>query len=187
MLSLARRLRDEQDGNVLVIAVTMVALMLVIGASTLATVDTQTDVTKRERQHESSFNLAEGVLNAQTFVLARLGTGGAGTSQFPDECNQALAIALCPDPVQVARSYSEAAQNDYDPATTWRTRVRDNPIDPSNPSVTFYDPVAVAAAPRYDANGDRQLWVSAEATVRGRTREIVALIRVEDRPVTFPT
>ncbi|NLT05511.1 MAG: hypothetical protein GXY03_04290, partial [Solirubrobacterales bacterium] len=41
--------------------------------------------------------------------------------------------------------------------------------------------------PRYDANGDRQLWVSAEATVRGRTREIVALIRVEDRPVTFPT
>ena len=70
-----KRLRSE-DGNVLVIAVMMVVLMLGLGATALSTVDTQTDVTKKERQHESTFNLAEGVLNAQAFVLGRLGTGG---------------------------------------------------------------------------------------------------------------
>ena len=173
------RLRRE-DGNVLIIAMTMVLLMLVLGASALSTVDTQTDVTKRERQHESSFNLAEGVLNAQTFVLGRIGTGNL-SSQFPEECtNTTTAVALCPTPAQLARSYDSATQNDFSAATTWRTRVRDNPND------TFYDQDEVLDAPRYDANDDRQLWVTADATVRNRTRTLVALIKVEDRPINFP-
>lgn len=180
MLRLAGRLASEQDGNLLVIAMTIMTLMMVTGFSTLSIVDTQTDVAMKERQHESSFNLAEGVLNAQTYVLARRGTGDAGASEFPDACVAGTTHALCPDEEQLARSYSEDVQADYGNDTTWTTRVRDNPDG------TFYDPAAVAAAQRYDANGDRQLWVSAEATVRGRTRQIVALIRVEDRPVTFP-
>jgi hypothetical protein len=174
------RIRHDERGIVLVIAITMVALMLVIGASALSTVDTQTDVVKRERQHESSFNLAEGVLNAQTFVLARLGTGST-INQFPTECTQAsTAVALCPDNTRLTLSYDAATQNDFAGTTTWRTRVRDNP------NGTFYSSAPVLAAARYDANGDRQLWVSAEATVRGRTRTLVALIKVEDRPVNFP-
>jgi hypothetical protein len=180
-MTLFERVRSEQGGNILVIAVMMMTLMLVVGSSALSVVDTQTDVTKKERQHESSFNLAEGVLNAQTFVLARRGTGDAGGSAFPEYCVNGADHPLCPDEGQLARSYSPAVQNDYDDGTVWATRVRDNP------NGTYYDPAAVAAAARFDANGDRQLWVSAEATVRGRTREIVALIRVEDRPVTFPS
>jgi hypothetical protein len=180
VLRLLARLARDEDGNVLVMSVALVALMLVLGSSTLAIVDTQTDVVKSERQHESTFNLAEGVLNAQTFVLARRGTGGVGSASFPESCVNGTTHSLCPDAAQLARSYSAATQNDYDAGTTWRTRVRDNP------NGTYYSPAAVAAAARYDANGDRQLWVSAEGTVRGRTREIVALIRVEDRPVTFP-
>ena len=182
-----RRLRQEEDGNVLVIAVTMVVLMLGLGTAALSVVDTQTDVSKRDRQHESTFNLAEGALNAQAFVLGRLGTGGAASGGFPVECTNVSTEQLCPIPAQVSRSYAAATQNDYNAATTWRTRVRDNPVNPANTSVTYYDPVAVAAAPRYDANGDNQLWVSAQATVRGRTRELVALIRVEVTPVTFPS
>jgi hypothetical protein len=180
MLSLLTRLRAEQDGNVLVIAVTLVALMMIMGSSTLAVVDTQTEVTKEDRQHESTFNLAEGVLNAQTFVLGRRGTGGAGAASFPEVCVPGAAHQLCPDEEQLERSYGAATQNDYDATTTWTTRVRDNP------NSTYYSATAVAAAARYDANGDRQLWVSGEAVVRGRSRQIVALIRVEDRPVTFP-
>jgi Tfp pilus assembly protein PilX len=172
------RLRSE-DGNVLVIAITMVTLMLVVGASALSTVDTQTDVVKRERQHESSFNLAEGVLNAQTFVLARLGTGST-TNQFPTECTNASTAALCPDNSRLTLNYDAATQNDFAGTTTWRTRVRDNP------NGTFYDSTSVLNAARYDSNGDRQLWVSAEATVRDRTRTLVALIKVEDRPINFP-
>jgi hypothetical protein len=174
-----RHLRDE-SGNVLVIATMMVTLMLALGASALSTVDTQTDVTKRERQHESTFNLAEGALNAQTFVLGRLGTGSL-TSQFPAQCTQQSSEALCPAPVQLARNYDTATQNDFSSATTWWTQVRDNP------NGVLYSPTAVAAAARYDANGDDRLWVTSSATVRERTRTLVALIKVEDRPITFPS
>jgi hypothetical protein len=181
-----RRLRTEQDGNVLVIAVTMVTLMLGLGATALSTVDTQTNVSMQDRRHESTFNLAEGVLNAQAFVMGRLGTGVASAGGFPFECTEGSTESLCPTPAQIARSYTGATQADYDSAVKWTTRVRDNPIDAANPNVTYYDPVAVAAAPTYDANKDNQLWVNASATVRGRTRQIVALIRVEVIPVTFP-
>ncbi len=171
------RLREER-GNVLVIAVTMLALMMALGSAALSTVDTQTDVVMKERRHESTFNLAEGVLNAQTFVLARLGTGSA-TSQFPAACGPSSTAALCPDDEQIVRSYDAAVQSDYAGAT-WATEVRDNP------SGTFYDATTVQSAPRYDANGDQQLWVRAKATARGREREIVALISVEFRPIDFP-
>ncbi|MEX1141694.1 MAG: hypothetical protein WD993_02270 [Thermoleophilaceae bacterium] len=178
MLTLARRLRSE-DGNVLVIAVMMMTLMLVLGSTALSTVDTQTDVTKRERQHESSFNLAEGILHAQTFVLARLGTGSSA-NEFPDQCTELSTESLCPEDAQLDLSYDDAVQGDYDASTTWRTSVRDNPDE------DFYSQAAVDAAAHYDANDDKQLWVKAEAAVRGRTRTIVALIKVEFRSVSFP-
>lgn len=175
---LARRLRSE-EGNVLVIAVMMVALMLVLGSTALSTVDTQTDVAKQERQHESTFNLAEGVLHAQTYVLARLGTGNA-SNQFPELCTQDSTEALCPEDSELDLSFDEAVQNDYDDEVTWSTQVRDNPTG------TFYSETAFQTAPLYDANDDRQLWVKAEATVRDRTRTLVALIQVEFRPIQFP-
>jgi hypothetical protein len=168
----------SEDGNVLVIAVTMMALMLGLGSAALSTVDTQTDVVLKERRHESSFNLAEGVLNAQTFVLARRGTGSA-TTPFPVACHPSLTSTLCPDDDQIELSYDSATQGDYADAT-WTTTVRDNP------SGSFYSETAVNAAPRYDANGDNQLWVRAHASARDREREIVALISVEFRPVNFP-
>jgi len=173
-----RHLKNE-DGDILVIAVVMVTLMLVVGAAAMSTVDTQTDVVKRDRQHESTFNLVEGVLNAQTFVLGRLGTGNS-TNQFPAQCTSAAAATLCPNPTQVGRTYAGAVQNDYSAAPTWWTQVRDNP------NGVLYAQAAVEAAPRYDANNDNRLWVTAEATVRDRTRTLVALIAVENRPLTFP-
>jgi hypothetical protein len=171
------RLREE-GGNVLVISVTMLGLMLGLGSAALSTVDTQTDVVMKERRHESTFNLAEGVLNAQTFVLARIGTGSA-TSQFPTACDAASVETLCPEDDQIWLSYDEAVQGDYTGAT-WETKVRDNP------SGTFYNAATVDAAARYDANGDQQLWVRARATARGRERVIVALVSVEFLPINFP-
>ena len=98
----------REDGNVLVIAVTMMALMLGLGSAALSTVDTQTDVVLKERRHESSFNLAEGVLNAQTFVLARLGTGGL-TTQFPSAVQPVLDVDALPGrrpgPAQLRRRH----------------------------------------------------------------------------------
>jgi hypothetical protein len=178
MLTLRRRLRRE-EGNVLVIAVMMMTLMLTLGTTALSTVDTQTDVVKKERQHESTFNFAEGVLHAQTYVLARLGTGSPG-NEFPDNCDQASVEPLCPDDTRIETNFDPAVQSDYATPASWRTQVRDNPDG------DFYSSSAVEAAPKYDANDDKQLWVKAEATVRGRTRTIVALIKVEFRSVSFP-
>lgn len=171
------RLREER-GNVLVISVTMLALMMGLGSAALSTVDTQTDVTMKERRHESTFNLAEGVLNAQTFVLARLGTGSA-TSQFPEWCTEGSPEVLCPADDQIKLSYNADVQGDYE-GSSWKTEVRDNP------NGTFYSAASVGAAPHYDANGDQQLWVRASARARGRERTIVALISVEFRPIDFP-
>ena len=172
-----RRLRSE-DGNVLVIAVMMMTLMLVLGSSALSVVDTQTDVVKKERQHESTFNLAEGVLHAQTYVLARLGTGSS-SQPFPELCDDASSDPLCPADEDLTRSFDPAVQNDY-AVDTWNTQVRDNPDG------DFYSEAGFAAAARYDANDDKQLWVRSNATVRGRIRTIVALIKVEFRAVAFP-
>lgn len=171
------RLREER-GNVLVISVTMLALMMGLGTAALSTVDTQTDVVMKERRHESTFNLAEGVLNAQTFVLARLGTGSA-TSQFPAWCTEGSSEVLCPDDDQIKLSYDAEVQGDYE-GSSWKTEVRDNP------NGTFYSAASVAAAPRYDANDDQQLWVRASARAQGREREIVALVSVEFLPIDFP-
>jgi hypothetical protein len=173
-----RRLRSEQ-GDILVIAVVMVTLMLVLGATAMSTVDTQTDVVKRDRQHESTFNLVEGVLNAQTFVLGRLGAGNA-SNQFPEQCTSAVVATLCPSPQQLGRTYASTVQNDYGGTMSWWTQVRDNP------NGNLYSPTAVSAAPRYDFNDDGRLWVTASATVRDRTRTIVALIAIESRAITFP-
>jgi hypothetical protein len=178
MRTLMRRLRRE-DGNVLVIAVTMMGLMLMLGTTALSTVDTQTDVVKRERQHESAFNLAEGVLHAQTYVLARLGTGSPA-NPFPEVCDQTSVEPLCPADADLAKSFDVAVQNDYDADTTWSTRVRDNPDG------DFYSESGFDGAEGYDANDDQQLWVRADATVRGRLRTIVALIRVEFKSIAFP-
>jgi hypothetical protein len=156
----------------------MLGLMLGLGSAVLSTVDTQTSVVTQERRHESTFNLAEGVLNAQTFVLARLGTGSL-TSQFPTVCTNSSTEALCPDDDQIQRSYNAAVQGDYQGAI-WTTEVRDNP------SGTFYNAATVSSAARYDANGDQQLWVRAHAEARDRERDIVALVSVEFRPIDFP-
>lgn len=172
------RLRDER-GNVLVISITMLGLMMGLGSAALSTVDTQTDVVAKERKLESTFNLAEGVLNAQTFVLARLGTGSV-SSQFPATCAPGSVQALCPTDSQIRLSYDASVQRDY-AGSTWSTQVRDNP------NGTFYNESVVSAAARYDANGDQQLWVRAHAEDSAqRERDIVALISVEFRPIDFP-
>jgi hypothetical protein len=170
---------EEQRGTVLVTAILLLAAMMMIGLATVSVVDTQTSQSGVQRVRESTFNLSEGALGAQTFVLGRVGTGTA-TNPFPTTCDKNSTASLCPNAGSLAKAYDQATQKDFDPAETgWETAVRDN----TNGS--FYDS-AVDSAPRYDANGDRQLWVKSTATVRGRTRSIVALIRVELRNVDFP-
>ena len=73
---------------------------------------------------------------------------------------------------------------------TWTTKVRDN----GGALANAYDPthaddaqagcpvpagVTPATACTYDANGDRELWVQSQAIVRGKPRNVVARLRLE--------
>jgi hypothetical protein len=189
----AMTLQDER-GNVMVTAILVIAIMLSIGVAALARVDGQTAQSRNERHAESTFNLAEGSLSQQIFILGRRGTGTV-SNPYPAVCGSDVAANLfCPDAARIALNYDRATQNDFDPAqTTWRTWVRDNAAGATATPDTFWsdsllgDPVTgVGGRPRYDQNGDKLMWVRAQARVRGRQRAIVGLIRIEPRPVTMP-
>jgi hypothetical protein len=80
---------------------------------------------------------------------------------------------------------------------TWKTKVRDN----GGALATSYDPnladdsqsgcvvpagTGSATACTYDANGDRELWVQSQAIVRGKPRNVVARLRLEQLQETVP-
>jgi hypothetical protein len=94
----------------------------------------------------------------------------------------------------VQKSYDGAGQVDFDFANDdWRTHVRDDTNPATGQTLRFWDEEILNPAsptygswPRYDADGNRHVWVRAEATVRGRKRAIVAWVRIEDRVINFP-
>lgn len=178
---LSRRVLREERGSVVVATMTLV-LMLVLALATYSVVQSQTQLSSTHRVRESSFNMAEGVLNAQAFIIGRLGPGGTQAGrQYPAECPSTEKPEYCPDPAAIAASFDGQLQADYAGGqTAWTTSVRDNG------SGSFYDPAVVESQPAGDANGDKQVWVRAHATVRGQERTLVALVEVEERHVDFP-
>jgi hypothetical protein len=162
-----------------VVAVVALTLMLILGMATYSAVGTQTRLSSTDRIRESSFNLAEGALNAQTFLIGRLGPGSVARA-YPAQCPLQVDDILCPDPNRIDDHFDGALQVDYAGGqTSWTTSVRDNDTG------DFYDPGNLSAY-TYDANKDNRIWVKAQGVVRGQKRTIVALIAVEARPVEFP-
>jgi hypothetical protein len=179
-----RRLSDER-GNAIVTAVLLIGIMISVGLAVLSRVDTQADQAGKERVRESTFNLAESVLTNQIYILGRKGTGTA-SKPYPVICPTA-GNEFCPAPESIARSYDPSRQPDFDPAqTTWRTWVRDNASTAGATPDTFWDDALLTSRPRYDQNGDKLMWVRAQARVRGRDRAMVGLIRIEPYPITLP-
>jgi hypothetical protein len=187
-----KRLREE-SGAVLVTAIIAVTLMTAIGLAAMSQVDTQTSQSRVERERESAFNLAEAALSAQTFVLGRLGTGTVA-NPYPAQCNNTTSAQFyCPSNSQLMQSYNINAQVDFDGTATWKTWVRDD-ASPTGTPALFWQDVNLnnASWARYDKSGgaggvpNKHVWVRAEATVRGRTRALIAYVRIEDRPIAFP-
>ena len=187
---LLRSLVREEGGWAVVTAVSMMTIMLGMGLATLSLVDSEQRETRRERQGEARFNLTETVLTNQAFQLARqwpmaTATGAPPATPYPASCTGSLGgtaptDARCPDPTKLAQAFTSV---DYSGGATWTTTVRDN----GGGAEQFYEETIVNAQPRYDANNDNRMWILAEATVRQRTRRIVALVRADVQPVTFPT
>jgi hypothetical protein len=106
-----------------------------------------------------------------------------------------VSAATCAPNVQVISNTSNV---DTQAATSWTTKVRDNGGNLASAWQTAYADAAqsgtlstgvayTCASPcNYDANGDRKMWVQAQSTVRGRTRTVVATLKLEQLAESIP-
>jgi Tfp pilus assembly protein PilX len=185
----------NERGWVLVVAIVLMTLMLSLGLGAYAYVDQQSTESGKERTRESAFSLAEGSLTAELYTLSR---NWPGTTPFP-VCNQTSTDSLCPTTAKIASRFNQVDFTGTGAAaTTWETRVIDDgvvtvnggPVDLSR----FYDDVVTRpqqngttpATNSDDANNNGQAWVRATATARGKTRTIVALVKIEQISISFP-
>src|SRR5205823_1158675 len=139
MSSPCRRIMDRfraEEGWVVVTAIILMTIMLGVGLAVLATADTQSGQARVERTRESSFNLAEGLLAAESVVLQNnwpatapcatnpVGCGYAWSAAAPDTCTQATAGTnqnQCPDPAKLVGTNGAFSNVDQVRAgTTWR-------------------------------------------------------------------
>ena len=201
------RLQDGERGSVLVMSVVCLSAMLVLGLAAFGMVDSGEKRAGEQRQRETSLNLAEAVLYSQGFTLAQAWPGNATAgAAIPVTCTSAAVQATCPNPntLAAANSATPSAANftsaDASADVTWTTRIRDNgaPIadafdytlaDAAQSGVNTKTGLAYACATpcRWDANGDLKLWVQARAVVRGKPRNIVALLKREQFAEAFAT
>ncbi len=190
---MSRDARHDEAGSALIAAIVLTAVMLSVALSTFAFVDGQQRRAVEQRQRETALNLAEGVLYAQGFALARSWPGNPTDGALvPATCTSAVVQSLCPDPrtLAAANSATPASANftnaDASADVTWTTRIRDNggaladAFDGTQMNGTQTTAGVPCPGPcKWDANGDRKLWVQAQAVVRGRPRNLVALLKRE--------
>ncbi|MDQ4040275.1 MAG: hypothetical protein M3141_00830 [Actinomycetota bacterium] len=195
-----RRLRSER-GTVLATTVILMSLMTMGGLATYAYVDGQTVESGRERVRETSFNVGEGLLGAQVFFLSR-DWPGTTQEQYPTSCSGATTSGKCPNGASLISAFGGP---DVAKGVTWQTRVVDNKLDnprlsslpadttarcasASRATPSYYDDAAMTASPltTYDQNGDCRMWVRAQASIDGRPRTFVGLVRVEQVVEEFP-
>jgi Tfp pilus assembly protein PilX len=180
---MTRRLVREEEGWALITALILMVVMIGIALSTLSFVDVQTRESGNGRKRETAFNLAEAAMNAQIFALSQ-SWPGAGAAPVNSTlrylpCTQASTGPHCPDAATIAGLISSP---DTASGMTWQTSVRDN----VGAAQSFYSDALTATAPGWDSNGDKSVWVRAQATARGKKRALVALVRVEEVQETLP-
>lgn len=199
MNRLHERTRAE-EGWALVTAVALMAIMLVMGLAGMAKVDFGSNQNRQAREREASLNLAEGVLYAQAFTLARKWPGASVETRyrFPAICRSSNSLDTerqCPnrDNIEATNSQAKAGAAfrsvEFLKEGKWTTRVRDN----YGQLATTYDTRFAAdnvtltngalACPQvpcaFDFNDDKAMWVEARSEVRGEPRKVVALMKLE--------
>jgi Tfp pilus assembly protein PilX len=152
----------------MVTAIMITMLMMGLGMATLQVVDNQARQSGAERTRESSLTLAEGALNAQAnWLIGRWPNNS--TVAYPSSCNQSANTTTCPEGPALVNGLPAADKAGAQLVTT----VRDNKYG------LEYDDARMIAenVAAYDANGDGQVWLRAQATVHGQERTIVAMAK----------
>jgi hypothetical protein len=187
------RLRSEH-GSVLITAMVLMSIMLAVGLATYGLVDSQTRESGFERIRETSFNVGEGLLGSQVFILSR-GWPGTSGAQYPT-CANGSSNSKCPNGTAIISDFGGV---DVARGVSWQTRVVDNSLDAisgsdaqtrctsnRNATPSYYSDSRLTGAASWDANGDCRLWVRSTASIDGRRRTFVGLVRVEQINESFP-
>jgi hypothetical protein len=181
MSGVALKIRGS-EGIALPVALMVLAIMLSLGLALAPLADNQTDQVSQQRKRETAFNVAESVLNAQIFQLSNYwpGRGAAGSPSLQYSTCMQAGGSRCPVPARIAKMIPSM---DTASGIMWRSNVYDD----SYALDGFYDDSRVRAdQPGYDANENGRLWVRAEATVRGKRRAVIALVRQETQTEWVP-
>ena len=100
------RVQDER-GFAIVVALVIMALMLGLGIAALGMVDSDSSRTREQRVRESTLQLDEGVLYAQSLVMST--KWPSALNPYPASCTSAGAVdARCPNPATLAGSAAGA-------------------------------------------------------------------------------
>jgi Tfp pilus assembly protein PilX len=181
-------MKDER-GFAMVTAIVLMALMLGLGLAALQMTESNSSRTREQRVRESALQLGEGVLYAQSLVLT---TKWANEEQpYPAQCTSGGAASdTCPSAATLAGSADANFANvDQLNNSSWITKVRDN----GGALRSSYDPLQADLAQTttgkgtcpltpctFDFNEDNEVWVQAQSTVRGKPRNVVARLRLEE-------
>jgi hypothetical protein len=196
--TILRRAARNEEGWAMITALILLSIMMSTSIALLAYLDNQTTQTAKTRQRETAFNFAESALNAQIYALSQTSsaTGGwPGNKTYEySACTQANTnTGQCPSDPRLKALFPTA---DADPGETWETRIIDNQGDAAGPADalnSFYSDDLAASlnapgwtTPGWDKNQDGRVWVRSQATIRGRTRKLVALVRQESQYEEIP-
>lgn len=177
-MQLIRRLRNDERGAALVTALLCTMVMLALGLALLAIVDTQANESTDEAARDRGFNLAESVLTSEAFVLGRnWPTSGLGNcfqsgAGFGDTIGAAPAAGDSAQTLRLRNNLNVSYDDDAYDGATWQV----NLCDDLAPSTVWND--ALQNNHNYDANANGRLWVRSQATVAGKTRVLVGLVKV---------
>ena len=124
----------QEDGWVLATAIVLMAVMVSIGLTAFAFVDTGQKRSRESLERESSLSLAEAALYAQGFALAR--NWPNPNQSLGGDCSSAAPITAgtlyCPDRDTLDKassgnqSVAQFTTSDFNAGTSWQTSVRDN-------------------------------------------------------------
>jgi hypothetical protein len=192
-----KRLKNDEGGWVLVTAAVLMAVMLSIGLVALKLVDNDSHRTREQREMESSLNLDEGALYAQSLILGQYWPTAASHQYAVPYCDSTSATQPpgCPSPANLAGTGAAANFKNVDQLakTRWKTKVRDNDgalatsYDPTKADLAQTGPKGTCPGPcNYDFNGDNEVWLQAQTYVHGHPRNVVARMRLEKLSENVP-
>jgi hypothetical protein len=161
----------------MVTAIVAMAIMFMVGLATLGFGSGQRQLAVGERVRESSFNMAEAVLNAEAFLLSRAWPGSVSAA-YSTDCSSATQATKCPDRATIAAQFTGP---EYASAS-WTAAVQDN----GGQVGSYYRSDLAAGQPAYDANGDGVVWIRAQAIVQGAKRTVVAQMKAQTYSIPLP-